>query len=188
MMLYSGSNDGGVNRIIFNHSDTTSNYQKVSIETQASGANQAGRSNFSIRVNTANDNTNVSTADTRFFIHGTSGNVGIMTTSPSYTLQVSGDIYASGDVISFSDSRLKTDVVTIDNALDKVSSMRGVYYTNINTQERDTGVIAQEMAEILPEVVADKGEYLGVAYGNIVGVLIEAIKELKAKIAQLENR
>jgi hypothetical protein len=116
------------------------------------------------------------------------GNIGINTTSPNYTLQVAGDIYASGDVISFSDSRLKSDVVTIDNALDKVSSMRGVYYTNINTQERDTGVIAQEIAEILPEVVADKGEYLGVAYGNIVGVLIEAIKELKARVEQLENR
>jgi hypothetical protein len=122
------------------------------------------------------------------FLPGSSGNVGINTTSPSYTLQVAGDIYASGDVISFSDSRLKTDVVTIDNALEKVNSMRGVYYTNLNTQNRETGVIAQEMAEILPEVVADKGEYLGVAYGNIVGVLIEAIKELKARVVELENR
>lgn len=188
MMLYSGSNDGGVNRIIFNHSDTTSNYQKVSIETQASGAGQAGRGNFSIRVNTANDNTNVAAGDTRFFIHGTSGNVGIMTTSPSYPLHVSGDIYATGDVISFSDARLKTDVQTINNALDKVNNMRGVYYTNTNTQTRETGVIAQEIMDVLPEVVADRGEYLGVAYGNIVGVLIEAIKELKAKVVELEAR
>ena len=188
MMLYSGSNDGGVNRIIFNHSDTASNYQKVSIETQASGAGQFGRSNFSIRVNTAGDTTNVAAGDTRFFIHGTSGNVGIMTTSPSYPLHVSGDIYATGDVISFSDARLKTDVQTINNALDKVSNMRGVYYTNLNTQTRETGVIAQEIMDVLPEVVADRGEYLGVAYGNIVGVLIEAIKELKAKVAELDNQ
>jgi hypothetical protein len=188
MMLYSGSNDGGVNRIIFNHSDTTSNYQKVSIETQASGSGQAGRGNFSIRVNIANDNTNVAAGDTRFFIHGTSGNVGIMTTSPSYPLHVSGDIYATGDVISFSDARLKSDVETITGALDKVSNMRGVYYTNLNTQTRETGVIAQEIMDVLPEVVADRGEYLGVAYGNIVGVLIEAIKELKAKVTELENQ
>jgi hypothetical protein len=118
----------------------------------------------------------------------TGANIGIGTTTPSYPLHVSGDIYATGDVISFSDARLKTDVVTIENALDKVSGLRGVYYTNTNTNTRETGVIAQEIAEILPEVVADKGEYLGVAYGNIVGLLIEAIKELKARVSELENR
>ena len=118
----------------------------------------------------------------------TGANIGIGTTTPSYPLHVSGDIYATGDVISFSDARLKTDVVTIENALDKVSGLRGVYYTNTNTNTRETGVIAQEIAEILPEVVADKGEYLGVAYGNIVGLLIEAIKELKVRVSELENR
>ncbi len=116
----------------------------------------------------------------------TGANIGIGTTTPSYPLHVSGDIYATGDVISFSDARLKTDVITIENALEKVSSLRGVYYTNANTNTRETGVIAQEIAEILPEVVADKGEYLGVAYGNIVGILIEAIKELKDKVNTLE--
>ena len=115
-------------------------------------------------------------------------NVGIGTTNPAYRLHVSGDIYATGDVISFSDSRLKTDVVTIENALEKVSELRGVYYTNLNTNTRETGVIAQEIAEILPEVVADRGEYLGVAYGNIVGILIEAIKELKTKVNKLESQ
>jgi hypothetical protein len=130
--------------------------------------------------------TNSTTSNELMRITGT-GNVGIGATSPSYKLQVAGDIYAQGDIIAFSDSRLKTDIETIDNALDKVSNMRGVYYTNINTKERDTGVIAQEIAKILPEVVADKGEYLGVAYGNIVGVLIEAIKELRERIIKLEE-
>lgn len=115
------------------------------------------------------------------------GNVGIGTASPSYTLQVAGTVYASGDVISYSDQRVKTEIAVVDNALDKVSQMRGVYFTNTQTQKRGVGVIAQEIQTVLPEVIEDKAEYLGVAYGNIVGVLIEAIKELKTKLANLEN-
>jgi hypothetical protein len=70
-------------------------------------------------------------------------------------------------------------VQTIDNALDKVMSMRGVTYTM--QAEKGTGVIAQEVEKILPEVVVDN-EYKSVAYGNMVGVLIEAIKDLKKEI------
>ena len=95
-----------------------------------------------------------------------------------------GSISASGDITAFSDARLKTDVVTIPNALNKVEQMRGVYYTKDG--KSGVGVIAQEMQKVLPEVVAD-GEYLSVAYGNIVGVLIEAIKELKAEIEALKH-
>ena len=59
--------------------------------------------------------------------------------------------------------------------------MRGVSYTK--QAEKGIGVIAQEVEKVLPEVVSD-GEYKSVAYGNMVGVLIEAIKELKS---QLDN-
>lgn len=110
------------------------------------------------------------------------GNVGVGLTVPSYKLHVAGDIYANGDITAFSDERLKTDIQTIDNALDKVSRMRGVYYKHIEKKTPSVGVIAQEMEKILPEVVASKGEYKGVSYGNIVGVLIEAIKELNTKV------
>ena len=83
-----------------------------------------------------------------------------------------GTITASGDITAFSDERLKSDIETIDNALDKVMNMRGVSYTK--QAEKGIGVIAQEIEKVLPEVVTD-GEYKSVAYGNIVGVLIEAI-------------
>ena len=116
------------------------------------------------------------------------GNVGIGTTAPGYKLTVSGDIYATGDIIGFSDQRLKTDVSTIPDALNKVESMRGVYYTMIRTGQRGLGLIAQEVQQILPEIVGEKEEYLGVAYGNIVGVLVEAIKELSNKVKSLEER
>ena len=92
-----------------------------------------------------------------------------------------GTITASGDITAFSDERLKSDIETIDNALDKVMNMRGVSFTK--QAEKKIGVIAQEVEKVLPEVVSD-GEYKSVAYGNMVGVLIEAIKELKS---QLDN-
>jgi hypothetical protein len=120
----------------------------------------------------------------------TGGNVGIGV-NPSFRLHVSGDIFATGNVTAFSDRRLKTDIETVTDALDKVTKLRGVYYKmkmdDQISEERSVGVIAQEIQEILPEVVATKGEYLGVAYGNIVGILIEAIKELKHEIDELKR-
>ena len=112
-------------------------------------------------------------------------------TSSSYGLYVTGNIYTTGTVTEASDVRKKTDIVTIDNALEKVTQMRGVYFTKIGEEEkgRQTGVIAQEINEILPEIVIhakDVDEY-SVAYGNAIGVLIEAIKEQQLQIEQLKQ-
>ena len=98
------------------------------------------------------------------------------------------DVVFGGNVGAYSDGRLKTNVRTVDNALDKVSNMRGVYFDRDG--KASVGVIAQEIAKVLPEVVpevANEGDYLSVSYGNIVGVLIEAIKELKAEVDKLKN-
>jgi len=102
----------------------------------------------------------------------------------SGTIVGSSSITASGDITAFSDMNLKSDIRTIPNALDKVSDMRGVYFNRDG--EAGTGVIAQEVENILPEVVKD-GEYKSVAYGNMVGILIEAIKELKAEVESLKE-
>ena len=88
------------------------------------------------------------------------------------------------EVTATSDERLKSDIKTIDNALDKVMNMRGVSY--VKQAEKGIGVIAQEIEKVLPEVVTD-GEYKSVAYGNIVGVLIEAIKEQQKQINELKK-
>ena len=88
------------------------------------------------------------------------------------------------EVTATSDERLKSDIKTIDDALYKVMNMRGVSFTK--QTEKGIGVIAQEIEKVLPEVVHD-GEYKSVAYGNIVGVLIEAIKELKKEVDQLKQ-
>ena len=116
-----------------------------------------------------------------------SGNVGIGTTTPSYTLHVVGAIYATGDVTAYSDIKLKENVKTIENAVDLVNKMRGVTFTRKDTGEDGVGVIAQEMQEVLPQVVSEKDGAIGVAYGNIVGVLIEAVKELSAEVKRLKG-
>jgi len=108
----------------------------------------------------------------------------------TYKLDVSGDIRATSDVIAFSDRRVKENIVTVDNALDKVTQLRGVTYTRKDIDDKSTkiGVIAQEVLEVLPEVVSiDDEDKHSVAYGNMAGVFIEAIKELKAEVDSLKK-
>ena len=104
------------------------------------------------------------------------------------SLTDAGALTCLGNITAYSDINMKEDISTIENALDKVSQMRGVMFTRKDTSERGTGVIAQEIRDILPEVVMENKEYLSVAYGNIVGVLIEAIKELQKRVEELEAK
>ena len=98
----------------------------------------------------------------------------------------SGNVIIQGNLFSYSDARIKTNVETIPNALDKVLSLRGVTYNMIKDVEIDPenapkhlGVIAQEIEAVIPEAVKEENGIKTVAYGNIVGLLIEAIKEIK---------
>jgi len=98
------------------------------------------------------------------------------------TLDSSGNLTALSNITGYSDIKLKKDIKYIDNALSKVMSVNGYTYTRIDTDEKQTGVIAQEILTILPEAVKDNDGTLSVAYGNLVGLLIEAIKELKKEL------
>ena len=118
---------------------------------------------------------------------------GNLTYNPSTNQLNVVNIVASGDISavnfnSTSDASLKTNVNTITRALDKVTQLRGVNFDWIETGKSATGVIAQEIEAVLPEVVSeDDNGIKHVAYGNLVGVLIEAIKELKAEIEELKK-
>ena len=108
-----------------------------------------------------------------------------------FQMDMSGNLTMAGNVTAYSDERLKTNIQTIENALDKVMRMRGVSYERIDNGEKNVGVIAQEIKEVLPEVVLERegeDQFMSVSYGNIVGVLIEAIKELKAEIEVLKGQ
>ena len=100
-----------------------------------------------------------------------------------------GDITATGNVTAFSDARLKDNVESITDAIAKVQQVRGVTFDRIWDGARGTGVIAQELQNVLPEAVVETDDgYLHVAYGNIVGLLIEAVKELKSEIEELKKK
>lgn len=107
------------------------------------------------------------------------------------TLNLTGNFVASGDVSAFSDERIKSDIQVITDALNKLQQVRGVTFLRTDTGDtkRQTGVIAQELQTVLPEAVStDERGYLSVAYGNVIGLLIEAIKELKAEVDELKNK
>jgi hypothetical protein len=108
-----------------------------------------------------------------------------------FTLDNSGNITASGNVTGYSDETLKDNVQTIPNALDKVIQLRGVEFdrNDIEGNPHQIGVIAQEVEKIIPEVVqANTDGIKSVAYGNLVGLLIEAIKDLKEEVNELKAR
>jgi hypothetical protein len=107
----------------------------------------------------------------------------------AFLTDTSGNFTAVGNVTAYSDARLKENVQTIRDAVSLVNRMRGVFYDRIDSGEAGVGVIAQEMREVIPQVVrTNPDDTLSVAYGNLVGVLIEAVKELSARVEALEGK
>jgi len=118
-------------------------------------------------------------------------------------LENDGDLHVDGNVVAYStttsDERLKKDIVKIDNALDKVSQLSGYTFEYIADGKKSAGVIAQEVEKVMPSAVSettlpvkmgddDKTEYKVVQYDQLHGLMIEAIKELKAEIEELKAR
>tara|TARA_R100000541_G_scaffold32215_1_gene41013 strand:+ start:2164 stop:3129 length:966 start_codon:yes stop_codon:yes gene_type:complete len=136
-------------------------------------------------ISTTNSNFNISSTvqDKDITFKGNDG--GSTITALTLDMSAAGAATFNNDVTAFSDMRLKTDIRTIDNALNRVCDLRGVFFTREGAA--GTGVIAQEVQNILPEVVHTNQEYLSVAYGNMVGVLIEAIKELREEVKSLKE-
>ena len=103
-------------------------------------------------------------------------------------VSVTGSLTATGNITAYSDAKLKTEIHTINDALGIVGKLRGVSYKWLSNGQSDIGVIAQEVEEVLPEVVwpVEDGTKT-VDYGRIVSVLINAINELKAEVDQLKG-
>jgi len=107
-------------------------------------------------------------------------------------LSINGSITATGDITAFSDRRLKSEIERIEGGLEKVSKING--YTYIQNNKRSTGCVAQEVMEVLPEAVlevyngtAEETLYT-LAYGNLAGLFVEAIKELKGELDALKKK
>ena len=112
-------------------------------------------------------------------------------------LVVSGSITATGDVVAYStsDKRHKNTIVLISDALSKVTKLNGVTWewnddvNEVTKSTPKTGLIAQEVQEVLPEVVKEREDgFLALDYSKMMGLMVEAIKELSAKVEELENK
>ena len=113
----------------------------------------------------------------------------------TYELKVTGDIGATGDVVAYisSDRRLKDEITPIQNSLQKINSIGGYSFVWNQNQHtyigKDYGVIAQEIEQILPELVETREDgYKAVKYDRIVSLLIEGIKELSKEVSELKNK
>lgn len=113
--------------------------------------------------------------------------VGVGTTIPSTTLQVSGTITCV-DVNSTSDVNLKENIHQIKNPLDKVIQINGVGFRWKDSKEETIGVIAQDIEGVLPELVKNSNGTKTVNYNGLIGVLIEAIKEQQRQIEELKKQ
>lgn len=107
------------------------------------------------------------------------------------TVDGSGNTTARGNLTAYSDRRLKRDITRIDGALDKLLTLSGVTYTRVDTGERGTGLVAQEVETVFPEAVqthTDELQTKSVAYGNLLGAVVEALRELKDEVETLKDQ
>ena len=119
------------------------------------------------------------------------------------SLDISGNLVVQQNITAYgspSDIKLKENIKVIDNPLDKVKQLKGITYDLKSDGNRLTGLIAQDLEKVLPEAVyttktianEKEGEvaeeHLAIRYGNTVGLLVEAIKELEARVKELENK
>ena len=122
------------------------------------------------------------------------GGLGVNTASSS----TAGEIRATNEITAYysSDERLKENITTIENALDKVNAIRGVKFDwkddhiekrggedGYFVRKHDVGIVAQDVEKVLPEVVAKREDgTLGVKYEKLIGLLVQAINELSDKV------
>ncbi len=162
--------------------NTASDGIYVTGNVQSSAGRYEGASNA--------DRIMIGASDIDFYING----------SNEFRMQSDGDFHADADVIAYSttvsDERLKTDIEKIENATDKISQLNGYTFTYKADGVKSAGVIAQEVEKVLPSAVREKElplktddgvAYKTVQYDQIIGLLIESIKELKQEINELKG-
>ena len=184
----------------------------VRARVRTTGTNSSDDAIFTIQVasTTANSTIEFGDADDRDvgrIIYGHNSNIMrfYIAADEKMRLESDGDLQVEGSVVGsssvVSDERFKDDVTTITGALDTVDSLRGVTFTwnaGKNTGDTDYGFIAQEVEQVIPEIVHDKklplfsGDedtvYKTVDYARVCAVLVEAVSELRAEVKSLETR
>ena len=155
-----------------------------------------GTENSQIGLDSAGLVMTVVGADKDFFISGNDGGSAI--TGVRVDFSDAGHLICNGNITAFgntSDIKLKENIEVISDALDKVKQLKGITFNYKKDGKRSTGLIAQDLEKVLPEAVYessdvddDEDKHLAIRYGNTVGLLVEAIKELEARVKELENK
>ena len=188
--------------ILFQGKDNTTTITPMSIDMSEAGNVKLNTGNFFLE--TAGKYIQVAGSSSTFWAIGSSGGSnppGTASTSLAFhhwdgsawnnevEFDSSGNIVADGNITAYSDERLKSNIQTLESGLDKVNKLRGVTYTR--DEKENIGVIAQEVEKVLPEVVITgntEDKFKSVDYSRLTAVLIEAVKELSAKLEKLENK
>ena len=136
--------------------------------------------------------------DGTIYLAESTGNVliGTGTDNGSDKVQISGSLVASGNITAYgsaSDINVKENIEVIPNAVEKVQKLEGVTFNYKKDGSRSTGLIAQQLQEVLPEVVYETTdlegtEHLAVRYGNVVGLLVEALKEQQTQLTAQQEQ
>ena len=191
----SGISGGGTSgTVTVSHADTSTLNGNYGI----SGSNGVVTQSFVLTSDSFGHVTGVTSAstdlDNRYIQSVTAGtNLNGGGSSGGVTLNLDSTITVTtvnaGTVNTTSDERAKDDITPITGALDKVQQLGGYSFTLKATDEKSSGVIAQEVQKVMPELVQEGAEgLLSVQYGNMVGLLIEAIKEQQAQIDELKQK
>lgn len=172
----------------YNISNAASNTANLALTTANLALNisqQAANTAYIAIIDTVDANTYYPT-----FLNKITGNVAnAYVSSTKLYYNPSTGTLSSTNLTSLSDVNRKINISSIPNPLEIISQIRGVSFNWKDTGEKSMGVIAQEIEAILPEVVStnEAGEK-SVSYGNIVGLLIECVKELKKEIEELKAK
>jgi len=194
LYIKNGGTDGCFNALTLESSTTAD--KNIGIQFVNQGAVKGGISyGQSNTINVYNGTTNTNGININ-----SSGNVGIGITSPGVALDVSGAIRATGDITAFytSDRTLKTNIENISNPINKVKELNGVSYNwteaaqkkyNHLNDQKEVGVIAQDVEKVLPEMVAQREDGTkAVRYERMCALLIECVKDLQNQIDELKDK
>ena len=196
-----GSNPPGTasTSLAFHHYDGSAWNNEVEFDSSGNitlDGNIVFSNNSKVRQDSAGLILETLDSDEDIFFSGNDGGSAI--TAVRIDMSDAGHLICNGNITAFgstSDIKLKENIKVIPDALDKVKQLKGVTFNYKKDGKKSTGLIAQDLEKVLPEVVYessdidnDEDKHLAIRYGNTVGLLVEAIKELEARVKELEDK
>ena len=199
-----GSNPPGTasTSLAFHHYDGSAWNNEVEFDSSGNitlDGNIVFSNNSKVRQDSAGLILETLDSDEDIFFSGNDGGSAI--TAVRIDMSDAGAIICNGNITAFgstSDIKLKENIEVIPDALDKVKQLKGITFNYKKDGKVSTGLIAQDLEKVLPEAIYEtidadingdpEDKHLAIRYGNTVGLLVEAIKELEARVKELENK